>query len=142
METKGSSMKFGIKALAVATAALALAPAANAGDAAKGAKVFKKCKACHKVGDKAKNSIGPILNNVIGRTAGTEAGYKYSKSMKAAGAAGLVWDEAKITDYLENPTAYLRKVLDDPKAKAKMGFKTKKLADRENVAAYVATFSQ
>jgi len=135
-------MKFGIKALAVATAALALAPAANAGDAAKGAKVFKKCKACHKVGPKAKNSIGPILNNVIGRTAGTEAGYKYGKSMKAAGAAGLVWDEAKIADYLENPTAYLRKVLDDPKAKAKMGFKTRKQADRENVAAYVATFSQ
>jgi len=135
-------MNFGLKALAVATAALALAPAAYAGDATAGAKVFKKCKACHKIGDGAKNGVGPNLTGVIGRTAGTEEGYKYSKSMKAAGAAGLVWDESKIVAYLENPTKYLRANLNDPKAKAKMSFKLRKAKDRENVAAYLATFTK
>ncbi len=134
-------MNLGLKALAIATAALALAPAAYAGDATAGAKVFKKCKACHKVGPKAKNGVGPNLTGVVGRTAGTEAGYHYSKSMVAAGAAGLVWDEAKIAEYLVNPTKYLRSYLKDPKAKAKMGFKLRKGKDRENVAAYLATFS-
>ena len=51
------------------TAALAT-PAIAEGDAAKGEKVFKKCKACHAVGDGAKNKVGPMLNGIVGATAG------------------------------------------------------------------------
>ena len=109
--------------------------------AADGEKIFKKCASCHKIGEGAKNSVGPVLTGVVGRQAGTYEGYKYSKYMVAAGAAGLVWDENSIFDYLENPTNYLRKVLDNPKAKAKMSFKLKKEEDRRAVIEYLATFS-
>ena len=111
------------------------------GDAALGEKVFKKCKACHKIGAKAKNSTGPVLNNIIGRSAASYDGFKYSKAMKAAKAKGLVWDEQLIFDYIVNPKKFLRKYLGDKKAKAKMKFKLKKEADRENVIAFLASIS-
>lgn len=117
------------------------APALAAGDAEAGKKVFRKCAGCHQIGDGAVNRTGPVLTGVIGRPAGSVDGFKYSASMRAAGAAGHVWDEASIFTYIENPTAYLRTLLDDPKARAKMTFRLKKPKDRENVIAYLATFS-
>ncbi len=87
-------------------AAAEVMPAALTFDAdlaEKGAKVFKKCKACHKVGEKAKNSTGPILNGIWGRPAATVDGFKYSKAMKGAGAEGLIWDEATLSGYLAAP---------------------------------------
>ncbi len=116
--------------------ALATAPALAAGDAAKGEKVFKKCKACHSL-KAGKNKVGPSLAGVVGRKAGTAAKYKYSKSMKAAGAKGLVWNDETMGKYLENPTKFLRSYLDNSKAKSKMALKLKKGADRENVAAFL-----
>ena len=94
-----------------AAAEEAAAPAAMELDAelvAKGEKVFKKCKACHKVGDKAKNGTGPILNGVYGRAAGTVDGFKYSKPMLAAAEGGLVWGEAELSGYLANPRKYMK----------------------------------
>jgi len=136
-------MRFGMKSLAILAVAALAANAANAaGDAAKGEKVFKKCKACHRVGPKAKNAVGPVLNGVIGRTAGTYEGYKYGKSLKAAGEAGLVWTEEEVVKWLENPKQYLKDRLGDSKAKTKMTYKLKKEADRVNVTAYLATLSE
>lgn len=80
---------------------------AAAQDAAAGEKVFAKCKACH-VADEDKNKIGPSLMGVIGRTAGTHAGFKYSKAMVDAGAGGLVWDDANLTTYLHDPKALVK----------------------------------
>ncbi|MGI9350602.1 MAG: c-type cytochrome [Rhizobiaceae bacterium] len=111
------------------------------GDAAAGEKVFKKCSACHQVGPDAKNAVGPVLNGVFGRTAGTFADYKYGKSIVAAGKAGLEWTEDEIFEYLANPKKYLRAKLDDKKAKSKMSFKLKKDEERANVIAYLKTFS-
>ena len=104
----------------------ALSPAL-AGDVDAGAKVFKKCKACHWA-DKAKNKTGPYLVGIIGRTAGTLDSYKkYSKAMKES---GIVWDEATLTDYLRAPKKYLKGT--------KMAFAgLKKDADIENVIAYL-----
>jgi len=116
-------------------------PANAQANAEDGKKIFKSCAGCHKVGDGAKNGIGPVLTTVVGRTAGTEPGYKFGKSIKAAGEAGLVWDEALIVEYIADPRKFLRAYLNDKKAKAKMKFKLKKLQDRENVAAYLATLS-
>ncbi len=116
--------------------ALATAPALAAGDAAKGEKVFKKCKACHSL-KAGKNKVGPSLAGVVGRKAGSAAKYKFSKSMKAAGAKGLVWNDETLDGYLKNPTKVLRSYLDDSKAKSKMSLKLKKGADRENVAAFL-----
>lgn len=126
-----------------ACAALTLsAPAlAEEGDVIAGEKVFKKCTACHRVGDDAKNKVGPVLNAVFGRTAGTFEDFKYGKSIVAAGENGLVWDEEQIFTYLENPKQFLRDYLGDKKAKTKMTFRLKKEEDRKNVIAYLMTFS-
>ncbi len=133
-------MKIFMSALAVTM--LFSGNVAVAQDVDAGAKVFKKCKACHKVGDKAKNGVGPSLNNIVGKTVGSAEKYKYSKTLKAANAAGLVWDEASIADYIADPKAYMKKVLDDPKARPKMMFKLKDAQKAKDVAAYVATFSE
>ena len=70
------------------------ASTAVAGDPEKGAMVFKKCKACHAVGDGAKNKVGPQLNNIVGNAAGAVGGYKYSKARGAQGEAGRSGKEA------------------------------------------------
>ena len=109
-------------------------PALAAGDAAAGEKVFRKCKACHVV-DGPKHRVGPSLQNVIGRTAGSAEGYKYSKAMVAYGEAGTVWGTETLFEYLEAP----RKVVPG----TKMSFAgLKKGPDRENVIAYLEQFSQ
>ncbi len=134
-----------MKQITIVTAALialagSLSPAVGQ-DVTAGEKVFKKCKACHKVGDDAKNGVGPHLNDVVGRPAGSIDGYKYGTGMQQAGAAGLVWTEELILDYITDPKAFLRSYLDDPKAKAKMTFKLKKEQERIDVLAYVKSFS-
>ena len=111
------------------------------GDAEVGKKIFKKCKACHKIGEDAKNSTGPVLNNIVGRPAGSYKGYKYGKGMKAAALKGLVWDEEQIFNYILNPKKYLRAYLGDKKAKAKMKFKLKKEDQRRDVIAYLLSVS-
>lgn len=120
----------------------AAAPAfAQDGNAEIGQQVFKKCGACHSVGEGAKNKVGPVLTGVIGRTAGTYEGFKYGEHIKAAGEAGLVWSPDLLFDYLADPRAFLREYLSDPKAKSKMPFKLGDEAERRDVIAYLATFS-
>jgi cytochrome c len=73
------------------------------GNADNGEDVFKKCRACHEVGPDAKNKLGPTLNNIIGRKAGTVEGFNYSDANKEAGSKGLVWTEEVLFKYLETP---------------------------------------
>ncbi len=75
---------------------------------AAGEKVFKKCKACHQVGEGAKHSTGPALNGVIGAHAGSVEGFKYSNAMQAAADAGLVWTEEEMSAFLAKPKAYMK----------------------------------
>ncbi len=110
-------------------------------DAEKGEQVFRKCAACHQVGEDAKNRMGPILTGVVGRPAGSAEGFRYGKSMQAAAEAGLVWDEEAIFDYIADPTGFLRDYLDDSRARAKMTFKLRAEEDRRDVIAYLAGFS-
>ena len=74
--------------------------AARAQDAAAGEKDFVVCRACHQIGPNAKNAVGPELNGVIGRKAGTVAGFNYSAANKES---GITWNEETLTPYLENP---------------------------------------
>lgn len=87
-----------------ALAALALAASASAasaaGDPVAGEARFKVCKVCHQVGENAKNFVGPELNGVVGRKAGTVPGYNYSDANKNS---GLTWDEATLAKYLHSP---------------------------------------
>ncbi len=78
-----------------------------AGDAAAGADVFKKCRACHQVGPDAKNAVGPILNGLFGRKSGTIEGFAYSDANKDAGAKGLVWTEEMFDKYITDPRAFM-----------------------------------
>lgn len=117
----------------VALAALAT-PALAAGDADKGEKVFKKCQACHQVGDDAQNRVGPVLNDIIGRTAGTVDGFSYSPAMTEAGEDGMVWNDEHLHEYLADPKGYI--------PKNKMSFAgLKKEEDRDDVIAYLEQFS-
>lgn len=113
------------------------APAQAAGDVKKGKKVFAKCKACHKT-VAGKKGVGPNLNGLFGRTAGTLAKFKYSKDMKAAGAKGLVWNEKTLFTYLQNPKPFVGSFIGKKKAKTRMVFKgLKKAKDRANLIAYL-----
>lgn len=96
-------MKFRI--IVTALGLIGLSTASYAQDAALGAKVFKKCMACHAIDEK--NKIGPSLKGIIGRKAATVEGFKYSDAMLAKGAEGVVWDEATLAAYLPDPKAWV-----------------------------------
>jgi cytochrome c len=71
-------------------------------DVAKGESQFKKCLPCHKIGPGAKNLVGPVLNGLNGRKAGSVPDYNYSDANKNS---GIVWDEATFKDYIKDPRA-------------------------------------
>src|SRR4029077_20938282 len=71
-------------------------------DLAAGETSFKKCQACHSIGEGATNKIGPPLNGLAGRKTGTMEGYDYSEANKSA---GIVWDDNTFKEYIQNPTA-------------------------------------
>ena len=101
--------------------------------AAAGEKVFKKCKSCHQVGEKAKNRSGPILNGVVGAAAGSVEGFKYSNALRDAAQDGLIWSEAELAAFLAKPKAYLKGT--------KMSFAgLRKEADQAAVIEYLKTF--
>lgn len=81
-----------------ALCALAALPAVAQEDA--GANSFKKCLPCHAIGEGAANKVGPVLNGLAGRPAGTIEGFNYSDANKKS---GLTWDEATFKSYIKNP---------------------------------------
>jgi cytochrome c2 len=121
-------------AAAVALCAPGLA-AAQEGNADDGAEVFKKCRACHDVGPDARNKVGPVLNDIIGRHAGTIEGFAYSEANKSAGGKGLVWTEDVLLKYLENPLTFM--------PGTKMAFAGLKDAqDRKDLIAYLKKYTK
>ncbi|KAB1083479.1 cytochrome c family protein [Neorhizobium galegae] len=107
---------------------------AQEGDATAGATVFKKCATCHIV-DSDTNKVGPSLNKLFGRKAGTHPNFAYSTGMKEAGDGGLVWDEATLRDYLHNPKAKVKGT--------KMAFVgVKDEQEITNLIAYLKQYSQ
>jgi cytochrome c len=95
-------LRWGIITIALACA---ISGRAVAQDAAAGEKDFVVCRACHQVGPTAKNAVGPVLNGVVGRKAGTYPGYNYSAANKNS---GLTWDEATLQKYLANPQGVVK----------------------------------
>jgi cytochrome c len=85
-----------------ASLGLVTATGASAQDAGAGEKVFTVCRACHQIGEEAKNAVGPVLNGVIGRKAGTYSGYSYSEANKDS---GITWDEETFRTYIKDPKA-------------------------------------
>ena len=91
-----------MRSLFLAAALVAAPGLALAQDPAAGERVFAQCRACHQVGETAKNVVGPVLNGLFGRKAGTVEGYAYSPANKNS---GLTWDEATFRDYIKDPRA-------------------------------------
>lgn len=127
----------GIRSLAIILGVLltSASTAQEAGDPSAGQTVFRRCMTCHSVGEGARNKVGPVLNGVVGRKAGTYEGFKYSPAMMKAGEGGLVWTPENLDTYLQSPK--------DAVPGNKMAFAgLKNQADRANVIAYLTTLSQ
>jgi cytochrome c len=121
-----------IRRLLIAAALLAaqVAPAAaGGGDAHRGEEVYQRCAACHSL---ERNRSGPKHCGVYGRPAAGVAGYPYSKALKGS---GLVWDDASLDKFLENPMKTV--------PGTRMGYAgVKDPADREDLIAYLREASQ
>lgn len=124
-------MRTGLVSAAAAVVWAFAATSAMAQDAENGQDLFRQCRACHQIGSGAKNLVGPHLNGIVGRKAGSVDGFNYSEANKKAGAGGLVWDEASLIKYLENPLGFM------PGTKmAYAGLKDD--GDRKDLIAYLA----
>ena len=103
---------------------MAIFASVNASD---GAKIFKKCAACHSIAEGGGNKIGPALWGVLGRPAGSVTGYKYSKAMAAH---GKNWSFEEMNGFLVKPKDWIKGT--------KMSFAgLKKAKDRAAVILYM-----
>ncbi|HMO08361.1 MAG TPA: c-type cytochrome [Paracoccaceae bacterium] len=95
---------------------------------------FKKCVACHKVGEGARNGVGPVLNGIVNAAAGQVQGFRYSKPLTDMAASGLIWDEASLDAFLADPKGFMKGT--------KMAFAGLKDAGaRDAVIAYLGTLA-
>jgi cytochrome c2 len=100
-----NAMKLMITAAAIVAAAGVSARAE--GDAQEGERVYRSCAACHQVGDGARHGMGPHLNDLFGREAGSAEGYRYSPAMAEAGESGLVWTKETLAQHLADPRGFI-----------------------------------
>jgi cytochrome c len=135
---QGDTMISKVAAAIFLAGTCALAGAAQAellGDAKRGEALFRDCSSCHQVGPDAENRIGPHLNGIFGRKAGSVGDdYRYSKGLARMGADGLVWSFDTLDAYIENPKA----LVSDTRM-AYRGMKDEK--DRADLLAYLRDFS-
>lgn len=123
-----------IATLAV-SASLIAAPALADGNADAGAKVFKKCHACHDIGPGAKNKVGPDLNGIVGKEIGSNPDFKYSKAFLEKKSEGVVWNDDTLDQWLTKPRDFIKGT--------KMGFAgLKDQQERADVIAYLKSFSE
>ncbi len=94
-----------VPVLVAVTLTVLVAAGARGADAQRGRALYQECKRCHQAGRGAQHRIGPHLNDVFGRRAGSLGDFLYSSAMKQAGAGGLVWTEATLDTFLANPRA-------------------------------------
>ena len=98
------SLGFGAALLAtVSSLTLAAETTESAGE-----RLFSQCKTCHEVGEGAHHKIGPHLDGLFGRVAGSLQGFKYSNAMREAGESGLVWDAEALDSYIEKPREFIK----------------------------------
>src|SRR5579871_6978346 len=125
-------MKNSLLIALIAVTSLVSASAARAQDVAAGENSFKKCLACHAIGDGAKNKVGPVLNGLDGRHSGSVEGFSYSDANKNS---GITWNKDQFLEYIT-----------DPKAKipgTKMTFAgIKNETEAQNLWAYISSFDK
>jgi cytochrome c len=118
--------------------ALAMPVAASAQDIAVGEELFRRCRQCHQIGEGAKDLVGPNLNGVVGRKAGSLESFadKYSPAVKAAGAGGLVWTEDDLHQWVMDDD----KKIPGNKMLLLPNQKIKDEAEAKDLVAYLKTF--
>lgn len=134
-------------ALMLATPALSDGHEALQGDADAGADKFKRqCVACHVVQNEEGETLagrnartGPNLYGVAMRQLGAVEDFRYSKAIMEAGEQGMIWDEANFVGYVQDPTGWLREVLEDSSARGKMAYKVREEEDAYDIYAYLAS---
>ncbi len=123
----------------IASAALAIVtvapiPVFADGDPDAGERVFRRCISCHAIGPDAGNKVGPTLNEIFGRVAGTVEGFRYSRALVAAGQEGLVWDDANMDAFITRPARLV--------PGTRMSFSgLRKAEDRANLIAFLHTLT-
>ncbi|MCZ7675038.1 MAG: c-type cytochrome [Roseovarius sp.] len=137
-------MKFKIAAV-LATIALGL-PAHADGDADKGEKEFKKCKACHAIGSPDATIVkggatGPNLYGVTDHAAGSVEGFRYSDLLVAANAQGIEWTEENFVGYVQDPTEWLKEATGE-NGRGKMTYKVRKEDDAKDLYAYLSSLTE
>ena len=133
-KTTAAILSVGLMALApIAAPTKAQADGHITGDAAKGERVFRKCKACHQVGEGAENKVGPVLNGVVDAPIASGE-FAYSKALVALKDEGAAWTPENLAAFLEKPKAFAKGT--------KMSFAgLRKESERLDVIAYLATFT-
>jgi cytochrome c len=106
----------------------------NAADLEAGKRLFDNCKACHEIGEGAQHKVGPHLDGIFGRIAGSIEGFRFSSAMTEAGEDGLVWSAKTINDYIAKPRDFI--------PGNRMSFRgMAKPDDRENLIAWLESVS-
>jgi cytochrome c len=90
---------------AAAVLSVTAADGEEIGDPEAGREAFQECAACHEIGRGAENRIGPHLNRIFGRQAGSLDDFVYSDGLARMGAGGLEWDLRTLDAYIANPPA-------------------------------------
>jgi cytochrome c len=138
-----------MKHLTLAAAMALMSAPAFAQDVAAGQEQFERqCVACHVVVNEAGETLagrnaqtGPNLYAVSGRTPGSYPDFEYSDSMVEYGATGAVWAEENFVAYVQDPTGFLREVLEDRRARGKMAFQVRDAAEAADIYAYLASLA-
>lgn len=73
----------------------------------RGEDLYRACRSCHEIGENAKNKVGPHLDGIEGRIAGSIGEFSYSDAMRQAGDDGLAWDADSLHQYLEKPRLFI-----------------------------------
>lgn len=101
---------------------------------AEGEADFRRCTACHGIGEGAANRMGPQLNGIMGEPAATRDGYSYSQTLMQLRDAGLVWTPETLGQFLSDPRGFA--------PGNKMAFAgVKDEADLASIIVYLASFS-
>ena len=114
----------------------AAAPAAYSPEQiAAGEAAWRQCQACHQVGEGARHVTGPQLNGVYGAAVGAQDGFRYSPVLTGAGEDGMVWDNATLDAFLENPREHL--------PRNRMSFRgVRDAQERQALIAYLSSFAE
>ncbi|MEN9016964.1 MAG: c-type cytochrome [Hellea sp.] len=66
--------------------------------------IYKRCRACHSLDIKGKNTVGPNLWNIYGAVAGNKANFNYSKAMRNS---DIIWDNETLNAYIQKPNEFM-----------------------------------